>query len=103
MTGVTSAPARGTQLAVSDPQHLALTAGALASGYVNRGGRPGDASITTLYAMAKRHFVTLVHESDGRRLSVVGARLTPLGYRRLAELDEAASQAARLARIIAGT
>lgn len=86
--------AKGSQLTVTDPQHRALKAAKISGS--NRIGRgrleDGAAPITTLKALAKRQFVTLVCKS-GTGIVLWGV-VTGLGWKRLAELDEAAEREA---------
>lgn len=82
------------QLTITDPQHRALRVAKLGgSDRIERGRfEDGAAPITTLKALAKRRFVTLVCKS-GTGI-VLCAVVTDLGWRRLAELDEAAEREA---------
>jgi hypothetical protein len=79
--------AKGTQTKVTDPQHTAL---ALASvtGHIERGGKPGQAPVTVLKALAKRGYLTLTY-SPTSRFTVTGADITSPGRVRLAELTAA--------------
>lgn len=97
--------ASGTQTKVSDPGHTVLAVAAL-NGIVHRGGQPGEATVIQLKALAKRGYLTLVHETgrDDLRKVVIGGRITRAGRIRLAELTaderESAATAAKLAHVL---
>lgn len=75
-------PARGTHLAMTGPQARAIATAT--DGYIQQGpaGEDGTATTSTLTAMARRGWVILDVELDGRRKIVVGATVTPAGARR---------------------
>lgn len=79
-------PARGTHLAMTTTQAAAIVTAT--DGYVRRGqaGVPGTATTATLTSMARRGWVILDVELQGRRKVVVGARVTPAGERRAAAI-----------------
>jgi len=75
-------PAMGTHLAMTATQAGAIVTAT--DGYIRRGqaGVPGTATTATLTSMARRGWVILDVELQGRRKVVVGARVTPAGERR---------------------
>ena len=96
--------AKGTQTKVSDPGHTALAVAKLV-GHIERGGKPGQAPIGVLNALAKRGHLHLTYQtgrSDLRRV-VTGGELTRAGEIALDRLTDAerqeAEKAARLAVI----
>ncbi len=95
----------GTITAVSDPSHrvLMLAAGS-ADGHVDQGGQPGQATRTQLRSLAKKGYVSLVFEAGRRdaRKVITGAVITSEGRRRLAQLDAADVEAARIAAAVTG-
>lgn len=99
--------AKGTQTRVSDPGHTVLALAANATdGTVRRGGKPGQATVKQINALASRGYLILVHDETGRygaRKYVIGGRITASGQHKLAELTAAETAAARLDAAIAGT
>lgn len=81
-------PARGTHLTMTPAQARAIVTAK--DGYVRRGpaGEDGTAKTPMLTAMAKRGWVILDVELDGRRKVVVGATVTPAGARRATTVIE---------------
>jgi hypothetical protein len=73
---------------VTDPQHQAL-AFAAEHGRVLRGGKPGQAPVKTLTALARRGLLTLTPFSGYRRSNWAFGQLTAAGTRELARLDAA--------------
>lgn len=94
--------AKGTQTKVSDPAHTLLAVAAL-NGSVERGGQPGQGTVTQLTSLAKRGYLTLTYQTGRHDLRkvVVGATITRAGRIRLAELTEADREAAERAAAIA--
>jgi hypothetical protein len=78
---------KGTQTKVSDPQHTALAI-AVTCGHIERGGKPGQAAVTVLKALAKRGYLDLTY-SPTSRFTVTGADITGPGRTRLAQLTAA--------------
>ena len=99
-------PAKGTATKASDTQHAILSLAHVTAcycgdclPYVERGAlRDGRAPSTTLLAMAKRGFVSLV-KHNGR---ITGAYVTSLGLRKLAELDALAARQDEINRAVRG-
>lgn len=99
--------AKGTQTKVSDPGHTVLAlADSATDGIVRRGGKPGEATVKQIDALAKRGYLTRILDETGRygaRQYVIGGQITAKGMAKLAELTKAETEAARLAAAIAGT
>lgn len=99
------AASKGKATKVSDPGHTVLAIAASATdGIVRRGGKPGEATVKQINALAKRGYLALVHDETGRygaRRYVIGGRITASGQRRLAELTKADADAAQQADAIA--
>lgn len=99
------AVARGTQTDVSGPQYQLMRAALDATGaaFVARGkldidGAVPSAPSSILFALAKRDFVTLA--KIGHR--VIGAWVTDLGVRKVAELDAEHARRERVAAAVRG-